>query len=95
MRTSTAKQREGSFRTLGLLLSTCVALQVQDIWVHFVVLLVCLVSIVVAVIELVETFDPHTWQSISILVSFLPAPPTEQASFITLPATAPAKCSRK
>ena len=95
MRAGTAKQRAGSFRTLRLLLSKSVALQVQDVWVHFVVLLVCLVSIAVAVIELVETFDPHTWQSISILVSFSPAPPTEQASFIRMPAAASAKCSRK
>ena len=93
MRIGTPNQREGSFKTLGLLLSRSVALQVQDIWVHFVVLLICLVSIVVAVIELVETFDPHTWQSISILVSFSSAPPTEQASFINMPATPPARCS--
>lgn len=44
-------------------------MQVQDIRVHFAVLLICAVSVAAAIVQLVETFDPHTWQSISVLVS--------------------------
>ena len=45
--------------------------QVQDVWIHMFTLMVCLASMGAAVYQLVKTFDAHSYQSISVLVSFL------------------------
>ena len=67
------EEHQDAFRDLiweyQMRLSGALNSQVQDIWIHFAVLVVCAVSVAVAVVQLVETFDPHTWQSISVLVS--------------------------
>ena len=44
-------------------------MQVQDIWIHFLTLAVCAASCGVAVYTLIRTYNSHSWQSISVLVS--------------------------
>lgn len=43
--------------------------QVQDIWIHVVTLSLCLATMGVAIYQLCKTFDRHSYQSISVLVS--------------------------